>query len=45
MDRQNLWKRLIRENFRGLTPLFYAHITPSGTFNLDRTRPSFLGAV
>lgn len=42
VEQQKLWPRLKREDFRGLTPLFYNHINPYGTFSLDLTRRSFL---
>ncbi|MGH9455123.1 MAG: Tn3 family transposase [Terriglobia bacterium] len=45
IDRQNLWNRLKPEDFRGITPLFYSHINPYGTFELDLSRPSFLEAA
>jgi hypothetical protein len=28
-------KRLTKEDYRGLTPLFYAHVEPYGTLQLD----------
>ena len=28
-------KRLTTEDYRGLTPLFYAHVEPYGTLRLD----------
>ncbi|MER2622856.1 MAG: Tn3 family transposase, partial [Accumulibacter sp.] len=28
-------KRMTAEDWRGLTPLFYGHINPYGTFHLD----------
>jgi len=28
-------KRLAKEDYRGLTPLFYAHVEPYGTLRLD----------
>lgn len=42
IERQKLWPRLKREDFRGLTPLFYNHINPYGTFSLDLNRRSFI---
>ena len=41
-------KRLTAEDLRALTPLFYNHVNPYGTFHLDMTtrldldRPSLL---
>lgn len=45
IERQKLWRRLTREDFRGITPLFYSHINPYGTFDLDLSRPSFFDAA
>lgn len=42
VERQKLWPRLKREDFRGLTPLFYNRINPYGTFSLDLNRRSFV---
>ena len=42
VEQQKLWPQLKREDFRGLTPLFYNHINPYGTFSLDLARRSFL---
>ncbi|WP_371418308.1 hypothetical protein [Anabaena sp. UHCC 0253] len=28
-------KRMIKEDFRGLTPLFWSHVNPYETFRLD----------
>jgi hypothetical protein len=42
IDRQGLLARLQPEDFRALTPLFYAHINPYGLFELDLEGPSFL---
>jgi TnpA family transposase len=39
MLKDEVWlKRLIKENYRGLTPLFYGHVEPYGTFQLNMTR-------
>jgi len=32
-------------DYRGLSPLFYAHVNPSGLFELDFDRPSWLEAA
>ncbi len=45
MERQKLWSRLKREDFRGLMPPFYKYIYPWGTFSLDLNRPSLLELV
>ncbi len=35
---QDSWQdRLTKEDWRGLTPLFYLHINPYGEFSLDMT--------
>jgi len=34
----DLLKRLITEDYRGLTPLFYGHVEPYGTLKLDMTQ-------
>ncbi|MFK4392565.1 hypothetical protein ABH916_004493 [Peribacillus frigoritolerans] len=35
-DNKQYWlKKMIPEDFRGLTPLFYHHVNPYGTFELD----------
>ena len=31
-------KRLTKEDYRGLTPLFYSHVNPYGTLRLDMTQ-------
>jgi TnpA family transposase len=36
---ENAWEnRLTKKDLRGLTPLFYGHINPYGTFHLDMSR-------
>jgi hypothetical protein len=36
--REPRWeKRLTTEDLRALTPLFYTHVNPYGTFHLDMT--------
>ncbi len=33
---ESTWmKRMTKEDFRGLTPLFWSHVNPYGTFRLD----------
>jgi len=33
---EEVWmKRLTKEDYRGLTPLFYGHVEPYGTLRLD----------
>lgn len=35
-DNNQYWlKKMTPEDFRGLTPLFYHHVNPYGTFELD----------
>ena len=37
--KDEVWlKRLTKEDYRGLTPLFYGHVEPYGTLQLDMTR-------
>jgi TnpA family transposase len=37
--KDEVWlKRLTKEDYRGLTPLFYGHVEPYGTIQLDMTR-------
>ena len=31
-------KRLTKEDYRGLTPLFYGHVEPYGMLQLDMTK-------
>ncbi|MGH1232851.1 Tn3 family transposase, partial [Bacillus toyonensis] len=41
-DNNQYWlKKMIPEDFRGLTPVFYTHINPYGTFklNMDKRIP------
>ena len=38
LKEKSLLSLLNEEDFRALTPLFYQHINPYGTFNLDLTR-------
>ena len=39
MLKDEVWlKRLTKEDYRGLTPLFYGHVEPYGTIQLDMTR-------
>lgn len=45
VEQKKLWRRFTRENFRGITPLFYSHIHPYGTFDINLSRPSFFEAV
>lgn len=45
IDRENLRPRLVLEDLRGLTLLFYTHVNPYGRFILDLDRPSFLEAA
>ena len=36
---ENAWlEKMQPEDFRGLTPLFYGHITPYGEFQLDMNK-------
>jgi hypothetical protein len=37
--KDDVWlKRLTKEDYRGLTPLFYSHVEPYGMFRLDMTQ-------
>ena len=37
--KDEVWlKRLTKEDYRGLAPLFYGHVEPYGTIQLDMTR-------
>ena len=38
-------KRMERENYRALTPLFTSNINPYGVFTVDFDKPSFLMAT
>ncbi|ARV57981.1 transposase [Nostocales cyanobacterium HT-58-2] len=38
-------KRMTKEDFRGLTPLFWSHVNPYGTFRLDMNERLELDAV
>jgi len=33
-----IWDKMQPEDFQGLTPLFYGHITPYGEFQLDMNK-------
>ena len=36
---EDTWmKRLTKEDYRGLTPLFYSHVEPYGMLQLDMTK-------
>ena len=37
LSEQEWWGRMTAEDFRGLLPLIYGHISPYGTFVLDMT--------
>lgn len=38
-DRDKYWlKKMTQEDFRALTPLFYTHVNPYGTFKLNMNK-------
>jgi TnpA family transposase len=42
IEEKKMLEKLSLEDLRALTPLFYSHINPYGTFELDLEKPSFL---
>lgn len=42
IEKENMINRLSVEDLRALSPLFYEHINPSGVFEINVNRPSFL---
>jgi len=45
LEEKSWMDRIQEEDFRALTPLFYSHITPYGSFELDMNKRFFPGPV
>jgi hypothetical protein len=45
IEEKKLLEKLSLEDLRAITPLFYSHINPYGSFELDLDKPSFLKAA
>ncbi len=45
IEEKKLLEKLSLEDLRAITPLFYSHINPYGSFDLDLNKPSFLKAA
>ena len=45
IEEKKLLEKLSLEDLRAITPLFYSHINPYGSFELDLEKPSFLNAA